>query len=69
MEIYELYIDGCRIVALQIPPVMRGIPTIWNGAAYAREGEHVSPLQIDKMDLIHISPFYVSGQVFTLRND
>lgn len=52
MEIYELYIDECRIVAFQIPPAMRGIPTTWNGAAYAREGEHVSPLPIDKMDLI-----------------
>lgn len=52
MEIYELYIDNCRIVAFQIPPAMRGIPTTWNGAAYAREGEHVSPLPIDKMDLI-----------------
>jgi len=52
MEIYELYIDNCRVVAFQIPPSMRGIPTTWNGAAYAREGEHVSPLPIDKMDLI-----------------
>lgn len=52
MEIYELNIDNCRIVAFQIPPAMRGIPTTWNGAAYAREGEHVSPLPIDKMDLI-----------------
>ncbi len=52
MEIYELYIDECRIVAFQIPPAMRGIPTTWNGAAYAREGEHVSPLPIDKTDLI-----------------
>lgn len=52
MEIYELYIDRCRIVAFQIPPAMRGIPTTWNGAAYAREGEHVSPLPIDKMNLI-----------------
>lgn len=52
MEIYELQIDNCRIVAFQIPPAMRGIPTTWNGAAYAREGENVSPLPIDKMDLI-----------------
>jgi len=52
MEIYELYIDECRIVAFQIPPAMRGIPITWNGAAYAREAEHVSPLSIDKMDLI-----------------
>lgn len=52
MEIYELQMDNCRIVAFQIPPAMRGIPTTWNGAAYAREGENVSPLPIDKMDLI-----------------
>lgn len=52
MEIYELYIDDHRVVAFQIPPAMRGIPNTWNGAAYAREGEHVSPLPIDKMDLI-----------------
>ena len=52
MEIYEVEIDGKRIVALQIPPAMRGIPTTWNGAAYAREGESTCPLSIDKMDLI-----------------
>ena len=52
MEIYELIIDGKRIVAMQIPPAICGIPTTWNGAAFAREGEHLSPLPIDKMDLI-----------------
>ena len=52
MEIYEVEMDGKRIVALQIPPAMRGIPTTWNGAAYAREGESTCPLPIDKMDLI-----------------
>ncbi|MBO5176663.1 MAG: putative DNA binding domain-containing protein [Lachnospiraceae bacterium] len=52
MEIYELTIDGKRVVAMQIPPAICGIPTTWNGAAFAREGEHLSPLPIDKMDLI-----------------
>lgn len=52
MEIYELKIDGYRIVAFQIPPATRGIPTTWNGAAYAREDENTCPLPIDKMDLI-----------------
>ena len=52
MEIYELAIDGKRVVAMQIPPAICGIPTTWNGAAFAREGEHLSPLPIDKMDLI-----------------
>ena len=52
MEIYELNIDGYRIVAFQIPPATRGIPTTWNGAAYAREGESTCPLPMDKVDLI-----------------
>ena len=52
MEIYELKIDGHRIVAFQIPPATRGIPRTWNGAAYAREDENTCPLPIDKMDLI-----------------
>ena len=52
MEIYEVEIDGHRVVAFQIPPATRGIPTTWNGAAYAREDENTCPLPIDKMDLI-----------------
>lgn len=30
---------------------IRGIPTTWNGAAYAREDENTCPLPMDKMDL------------------
>ena len=52
MEIYELEIDKCRIVAFQIPPATRGIPTTWNGAAYAREDENTCPLPMNKVDLI-----------------
>jgi len=52
MEIYELEMEQKRIVAFQIPPALRGIPTTWNGAAYAREDENTCPLPIDKMDLI-----------------
>ena len=52
LEIYELTIDNCRIVAMQIPPASRGIPTTWQGAAYARENESVSPLPMNKLDLI-----------------
>ena len=52
LEIYELSIDGYRIVAFQIPPAVRGIPTTWQGAAYAREHESVCPLPMNKVDLI-----------------
>ena len=52
MEIYELTMEKCRIVLFQIPPAIRGIPTTWQGAAYAREHESISPLPINKVDLI-----------------
>ena len=52
LEIYELTIEKCRVIAFQIPPAIRGIPTTWQGAAYAREHESVSPLPMNKVDLI-----------------
>lgn len=52
MEIYELLMNKCRIIAFQIPPAIRGIPTTWQGAAYAREHESISPLPMNKVDLI-----------------
>lgn len=52
LEIYEITIDHKRIVVFQIPPAIRGIPTSWNGATYAREHESISPLPMNKIDLI-----------------
>ena len=52
MEIYDLNLEKCRVIAFQIPPAIRGIPTTWQGAAYAREHESVSPLPMNKVDLI-----------------
>ena len=51
MEIYELTMNKFRIIVFQIPPAIRGIPTTWQGAAYAREHESVSPLPMNKVDL------------------
>lgn len=52
MEIYELVMEKCRVLAFQIPAAIRGIPTTWQGAAYAREHESVCPLPMNKVDLI-----------------
>ena len=52
MEIYDIHLEGKRIIAFQIPPALRGIPTTWNGAAYAKEDENTCPLSMDKVDLI-----------------
>ena len=50
MEIYEVKMEGKRIVAFQIPPAIPGIPTTWDGSAYAREHESLVPLPMNKLD-------------------
>ena len=52
IEIYALTIDGKRVVMFQIPPAIPGIPTTWNDMAYARVGESLEPLSMNKMDEI-----------------
>ena len=52
LDIYELSIEKCRIVAFQIPPAIPGIPITWNGSAWAREHESLVPLPMNKVDLI-----------------
>lgn len=52
LEIYEIMAEHRRVIMFQIPPATRGIPTTWNGAAYARENESLAPLPMDKVDLI-----------------
>ena len=52
LEIYELTFQGKRVVMLQIPPAIQGIPTTWDGASYAREGEDLCPLPLNKLDMI-----------------
>ena len=52
LEIYEVDLPEGRVIMFQIPPANPGIPTTWNGAAYAREGESTCPLPVNKMDII-----------------
>lgn len=52
LEIYEVTIEKCRVIAFQIPPAIQGIPTTWRGSAYAREHESICPLPMNKVDLI-----------------
>ncbi len=51
-EIHELEIEGKRVLAFQIPAATPGMPTAFNNAAWAREGESLVPLPIDKYEQI-----------------
>lgn len=51
-DIYEFQYEGKRVIAFQIPPAIRGIPTTWNGVAWSREDESLAPLPLNRLDLI-----------------
>jgi ATP-dependent DNA helicase RecG len=51
-EIHVLnHLDG-RVVLFEIPPAPRGIPIAWKGHYYARAGESLTSLGLDKLDEI-----------------
>lgn len=55
-DIVEFDYEGKRVIGFIIPPATSGIPTQWAGAAWAREGESLVPLPINKIDEIRSQP-------------
>ena len=51
-EIHELDHPCGRVLLFEVPPAPRGIPISWNGHYYARNGESLSPLDLNKIDQI-----------------
>lgn len=49
IEIYEVFRDNKRILLFQIPACLNGIPTAFQGHYYARNGEEITPLSIEKL--------------------
>jgi len=52
VEIYELILNQKRVLMFQIPPAIKGIPTSWEGHWYARDGQELVPLSIEKLERI-----------------
>jgi len=52
IEIYELLLGEGRVILFQIPAAPRGIPVAWDGHYYARDGEELAPLNIEKLERI-----------------
>ena len=52
IEIYELLLPNGRVVMFQIPAAPKGIPTAFDGHYYARDGEELVPLNIEKIERI-----------------
>lgn len=51
-NIYELQNEAGRVVMFEIPAAPRGLPIAWKGHYYARAGESLTHLGLDKLDEI-----------------
>lgn len=52
MEIYELNEPEGRVVMFQIPAAPKGIPIAFEGHYYGRDGEELSPLNLEEIERI-----------------
>lgn len=52
IEIHELYLSEGRVVMFQIPSAPKGIPIAFDGHYYGRDGEELSPLNIEEIERI-----------------
>ena len=57
IEIYELQQEGKRVLMFQIPAAPKGIPIAFGGHYYARNGEGLVPLHIEKIERIRKQSF------------
>lgn len=52
IEIYELHFPQGRVVLFQIPAAPKGLPIAWDGHYYGRDGEELSPLNLEEIERI-----------------
>jgi ATP-dependent DNA helicase RecG len=52
IEIYELNLPEGRVVMLQIPAAPQGLPVSFEGHYYGRDGEELSPLNLEELERI-----------------
>lgn len=51
-DIFELKVEGKRVLMFQVPAAPRGIPMGWKGHFYARRGESLAALDMSKYEEI-----------------
>lgn len=51
-DIFELVVEGKRVLMFQVPAAPRGIPISWKGHFYARRGESLVALDMSKYEEI-----------------
>lgn len=58
IEIYELKLQGGRVVMFQIPAAPKGIPVAWDGHYYGRDDEELGPLNLEEIERIRTQVAY-----------
>lgn len=57
IEIFELPLPEGRVIMFQIPAAPKGIPISFEGHYYGRDGESLSPLNLEEIDRIRSEDF------------
>lgn len=52
VDIHELLLPEGRVLMFQIPAAPKGIPIAWEGHYYGRDGESLSPLNLEEIERI-----------------
>lgn len=52
IEIYEVLLSEGRVILFQIPTAPKGLPIAWDGHYYGRDGEELSPLNLEEIERI-----------------
>lgn len=52
IDIHEVTLPEGRVVMFQIPAAPQGIPVAWEGHYYGRDGEELSPLNLEEIERI-----------------
>ena len=68
IEIYELPLPDGRVVMLQIPAAPKGIPIAFEGHYYGREGEDLSPLNLEEIERIRAQAMAEDWSAVIVRN-
>lgn len=59
IEIHELQYPEGRVVLFEIPPAPKGMPIAWEGHFYGRDGEELSPLNLEELERIRSQATHV----------
>ena len=68
IEIHELLLSDGRVLMFQIPPAPRGIPIAFKGHYYGRDGEELSPLNLEEIERIRAQSMIEDWSAVIVRN-